>query len=494
MTVLPTPCLVVLVGPSGSGKSTWAAKHVPADQVLSSDRLRALVGEGEHDQRASTDAFVLLEMALDRRLARGLTTVVDTLGFNADDRARWRAKANAAGLTTVCVVFETPAALCRQQNRLRPKAVPVAVLDQQLKAFAALRGGLDVEGFDFVVSAKTETRLVPRSMASTAPLAVQQSVEPIGMKFGLQLPAFTWAGGPAEIAVRLRNIARTAEDVGFDSLWVMDHFRQIPLMGPKWADMLESYTTLGFLAAHTSRVRLGAMVTGITYRNIAHLGKIIATLDVLSGGRAMCGLGAAWFADEHQAYGWPFPSAKARLDLLEDALQLLPMLWGPGTPAFHGKTVDVPEALCYPRPLQARIPILVGGSGEKRTLRLVARYADACNLFGDLDTVRRKLDVLGRHCDEVGRARNQIEVTHLSTTMVGTDGADVSRRIAAVRPSRMSAEKYARQNNAGTVEDQIGRFRGLADVGVQSAIISLPDVAEAGALERFAPIIAAFHR
>ena len=174
----------------------------------------------------------------------------------------------------------------------------------------------------------------------------------------------------------------------------MDHFRQIPTMGRPWEDMLESWTTLGYLAGVTDTIRLGTLVTGITYRNIAHLGKIVATLDVLSGGRAMCGLGAAWYREEHLAYGWPFPSARERYALLEDALRLLPLLWGPGTPSFTGRAIQVPEAMCYPRPLQERIPLLVGGSGERTTLRLAARYADACNLFGEAPTIARKVEVL----------------------------------------------------------------------------------------------------
>src|SRR5262249_22985142 len=205
--------------------------------------------------------------------------------------------------------------------------------------------------------------------------------------------------------------------------YVMDHFRQIPQVGRAWDDFLESYTTLAYLAACTERVRLGALVTGITYRNVAHLGKIVASLDVLSGGRAVCGLGLAWFQAEHVAYGWPFPSASQRYELLEDALQLLPLLWGPGSPSFDGRVLHVPEALCYPRPLQAHVPVVVGGGGERRTLRLAARYADAANVLGDLATVRRKAAVLREHCATEGR---QVELSHLSTALVGADDRHVA--------------------------------------------------------------------
>jgi alkanesulfonate monooxygenase SsuD/methylene tetrahydromethanopterin reductase-like flavin-dependent oxidoreductase (luciferase family) len=177
--------------------------------------------------------------------------------------------------------------------------------------------------------------------------------------FGLHIGSYAFDGGTAATADRLRAIAAVAEECGFDAIYVMDHFRQIPQIGRAWEDFLESYTTLAFLAASTTRVRLGALVTGVTYRNVAHLGKILSTLDVLSRGRAICGLGLAWFADEHRAYGWDFPSVPERYAILSDALQLLPLLWGKGSPSFAGRALTVPETLCYPRPLQERIPIIV---------------------------------------------------------------------------------------------------------------------------------------
>jgi alkanesulfonate monooxygenase SsuD/methylene tetrahydromethanopterin reductase-like flavin-dependent oxidoreductase (luciferase family) len=223
--------------------------------------------------------------------------------------------------------------------------------------------------------------------------------------------------------------------------------------------MFESYTTLGFLAGVTSKMRLGTLVTGITYRNLAHLGKIVATLDVLSNGRAFCGLGAAWFAREHQLYGWEFPPVRHRYELLEDALQLLPLMWGPGSPPFEGRTTTVPEAICYPRPVQERIPIMIGGSGERQTLKLVAQYADACNLFGDASAVRHKVGVLRSHCEAVDRDPMEITVTQLSSP------------------------------GGAPLDDEVGRYRELAEVGVQQAIVSLDTVE---AIERFAPVVAAF--
>jgi F420-dependent oxidoreductase-like protein len=272
----------------------------------------------------------------------------------------------------------------------------------------------------------------------------------------------------------------------------MDHFLQIPQAGREWDPMLDSYTTLGYLAAATERVRLGTMVTGITYRNIAHLGKIIATLDVLSGGRAVAGLGAAWHEREHNVYGWDFPPLRERFALLEDALELLPLLWGPGSPPFKGRCVEIPEAICYPRPIQEHVPILIGGSGERRTLRLVAQYADACNLFGDAGNVRRKLEVLHRHCADLDRDPTEITVTQLSTALVGRDPDQVNETVERIRPKSVPAEAFAARVNAGTVDDHIGRFRQLAEAGVQTAIVNMPDLDDTAPLERFADVIASF--
>ena len=170
----------------------------------------------------------------------------------------------------------------------------------------------------------------------------------------------------------------------------MDHFRQIPMFGPAWSDMPESFTTLAFLAGVTERVRLGPLVAGIGHRRVTHLAQIVATLDVLSAGRAACGLGVGWFDAEQRALGWSVPPRAERYALLEDALELLPIMWGKGTPRYEGRVLRVPETMCYPRPLQERVPILVGGNGERRTLRLAALHADACNIIGERDVVARQ--------------------------------------------------------------------------------------------------------
>jgi F420-dependent oxidoreductase-like protein len=486
---LPSPCVVVLAGPGASGKSTWAAEHFPADSVVSSDRLRAVVGAGEDDITASTDAFALLEQIVAARLSRGLTTVIDTLGLDAGRRRAWLELARRHGLACVAVAFDTPAAECRARNRNRDKRIPADVLTAQLKTWRAVRDQLPAEGFDDVLSPQP-IRVVPAPFVASAAAVRRQEDRPAGLRFGLHLSAFAFDGGTPETAARLREIAAAAEDAGFDAIYVMDHFRQIPQVGRAWDNFLESYTTLAYLAACTERVRLGALVTGITYRNVAHLGKIIATLDVLSGGRAVCGLGLAWFKAEHVAYGWDFPPTATRYALLADALRLLPLLWGPGGPAFEGTVLSVPEASCYPRPLREHVPILVGGGGERRTLRLAAQHADAANVMGDLDTVRRKAAVLRDHCAAAGR--DPIELTHLSTALVGTSDREVAALVDRLRPRRQDPARYAATVHAGTVDDHIGRFRELAEAGVGEVMLRLPDLTDAAPLARMAKVIAAF--
>jgi F420-dependent oxidoreductase-like protein len=488
---LPAPCLVVLVGPGASGKSTWAAAHFPPDAVVSSDRLRAVVGAGEDDVTASADAFALLEDVVRLRVGRRLTTVVDTLGLDADRRTAWLALARQHGLPCVAVAFDTPAAECRARNRARSKRIPADVLAGQLRAWPAVRDRLPAEGYDEVL-APVPVRVVAAPFAGAAAAVRRQHEDPAGLRFALHLGEFVAPGGAPATREWLRSTAVSAEAAGFDAIYVMDHFRQIPQVGRPFDDMLESWTTLAFLAACTERVRLGTLVSGITYRNVGHLGKIVATLDVLSGGRAVCGVGLAWFAEEHRAYGWDFPSTADRYALLEDALQVLPVLWGSGSPPFRGLVLDLPDTLCYPRPLQEHVPLVVGGGGERRTLKLAARYADAANVMGGLDVVRRKAAVLRQHCLDAGRDPASVTLSHLSTVLVGRDDAQVAEQVESRRPRRRSAESYAATVNAGTVADQVGRLRELAEAGVGEVAMRLPNIAGGASLEVFGEVIAAF--
>jgi F420-dependent oxidoreductase-like protein len=470
---LPDPCLVVLVGATSSGKSHWAQEWFHADEIVSSDRLRAVVGAGERDQRASSDAFEVLDLIVAKRLRRRLTTVIDSTGLEAERRDAWRSLAERNRVPAYAIVFDPPAAVVRERNRASAAPVPSKVLTAQLRKADGIADVLGDEGFAAVHRAGP-VALVPPAFVTALDAATRQKEDPMKLDFGLQVPRFDWPGHPATTAATLAEVARAAEEAGFTSLWLMDHFVQIPQVGREWEDMLESHTALAYLAGVTERIRLGTLVTGITYRNIAHLAKIVATLDVLSGGRARCGIGAGWFEREHRLYGWEFPPLGERFKLLEDALELLPLMWGPGAPRFEGRTLTVSQATCYPRPLQERIPILVGGSGERRTLRLVARHADACNLFGDPETVRHKLAVLGEHCAAEGREPATIEVTHLARA-----------RVVASGESRNGPD-------AATVEEHVGRYRELAESGVQTAIVGLSDPEGAASVRRFGDVIDSF--
>ena len=252
------------------------------------------------------------------------------------------------------------------------------------------------------------------------------------MKLGLQIPYFTWPGGPPDVARKLGEIVRSAEAAGYDSIWVMDHHFQIPMVGPAEMDMLEAYTTLGFIAGQTSRVGLGTMITGVTYRHPGILIKEVTTLDVLSGGRAWLGVGAAWFEREHLGLGVPFPPLKERFERLEEALQIANQMWSDDNNGpYEGKhyrlaeTINVPQALQKPRPR-----IMIGGGGEKKTLRLVAKYADACNIPGmDPGAVQHKLDILRQHCEREGRNYDDIEKTVITVMNVGRDGSQAGELV-----------------------------------------------------------------
>ena len=253
------------------------------------------------------------------------------------------------------------------------------------------------------------------------------------MKLGLHIPDYTWPGGPASLGHDLARVGRAAEEAGFDRVSVMDHFFQIGHLGPPEHEMLEAYTTLGYLATHTSRVKLLTLVTGVVYRQPGLLAKIITTLDVLSGRRAMLGIGAAWNEEEARGLGLFFPPIAERFEHLEDALRICLQMWsaedGPftGTHARLERTLNSPAAISRPHP-----PILIGGSGERKTLRLVARYAQACNLFPgpDLD---HKLDVLRQHCEAEGRDYDEIEKTVLFNFDVGERGEKVGEIVEQLR-------------------------------------------------------------
>ena len=491
---LPDSCLVVLVGASGAGKSTWAETNFAGNQVVSSDRLRAVAGVGEDDQAAGNDAFALLDQIVEMRLRRRLLTVVDSTGLDDDRRAGYRQAALRHDVPCHAVVFPVATALARQRNAAAANPLPAKVLDGQLRRIRQVVPGLDAEGFAAVHTVENaeveDAAVVAPSLLDAGIAAARQRSRPIGLRFGLQLSSF--GGGPPAIAAGVEGIAGAAESAGFSSLWVMDHFRQIPQVGREWDDMLEATSTLAFLAAVTERATLGTLVASVVNRHPALLGKAFATLDVLSGGRAVCGLGIGWFEKEALAYGYPFPPLAERYAMLEDAVEVLRAMWGPGSPRVSGRTIDVPEAMGYPRPIQERLPILIGGSGERTTLRLVARHADQCNLRGEPPVVASKLDALGRHCTAIGRHGDEIEVTHLSVAFTAPDRTALTERLGAARRRSESVEQAAARLGAGVPDDLIGRFRALADAGVQHVIIPVAAITEPDDVAAFAEVIAAF--
>jgi len=254
------------------------------------------------------------------------------------------------------------------------------------------------------------------------------------MKLGLHVSDFTYPGGPPRLGADLATIAQSAEAAGFDRLSVMDHFFQIRTIGPPEREMLEAYTTLGYLAGKTSRIRLLTVVTGVLYRQPGLLAKAVTTLDVISGGRAMLGIGAGWNEQEARGLGFPFPPMAERFEMLEEALQIVLQMWSDDDGPYRGEHYDLERTLNSPQPLQRpHPPILIGGSGERKTLRLVAQYADACNLFSTPD-MAHKLDVLRAHCEALGRDYDAIEKTVITTFDAGEHGERTADLVEQLRP------------------------------------------------------------
>jgi F420-dependent oxidoreductase-like protein len=284
-------------------------------------------------------------------------------------------------------------------------------------------------------------------------------LEEIVMRLGLQVPNFTWQQEQGLLGDTFGLIAERAERAGLYSLWVMDHFFQIGVVGPPENEMLEGWTALAFAAGRTNRIKLGTMVTGVTYRHPGILVKTATTLDVLSHGRAYFGVGAAWNEQEHKGLGVPFPPLAERFERLEETLQIALQMWQGNEQPYTGKHYTLERPLNSPRPVQTpHPPILIGGGGERKTLRLVAQYGDGCNLFARLgnDELRRKLDILRDHCASLGRDYNEIEKTTLNVMPITRDG----------------------RNNTLSPSAAIDIFASQAELGIDQAIFSMPNVSE----------------
>jgi F420-dependent oxidoreductase-like protein len=299
----------------------------------------------------------------------------------------------------------------------------------------------------------------------------------VPVRLGLQIPSFDFPGVPPErLFDQLAEIASTAETCGFDSLFVMDHLHQIPGIGPPTNRMLEGNTILAALAARTRSAQLGLLVGGVTYRNPALLAKITTTLDVISGGRAILGIGAAWYEEEHKAYGFAFPPLAERFERLREALEIARAMFTDESATFAGEHYCVEGVLNNPRPLRGDIPILVGGSGERKTLRLVAQYADGCNIMGDPARARHLLGVLREHCDAVGRDPDEITKTRLGTLAIARTHEEAERRLAAWPDRANLPEERLRMVLTLGDPDEVGeQVRELVDAGVEGLIFHLPN-------------------
>ena len=312
------------------------------------------------------------------------------------------------------------------------------------------------------------------------------------MQFGLQHPNFNFdynsqGNDISYITHSLKNLVSKAENSGFDSFWVMDHFHQIQFVGKPEDPMLEGWTVLSMLAGITTKIKLGTLVTGIIYRYPSVLAKIASTLDVLSKGRLFMGLGAAWNEQESLAYGINFPSNQERLLRLEETIQIIRKMWTEEPCAsFNGKYFQIINAYCNPKPIQKPSPpILVGGSGERKTLKIVAKYADACNLFGSTESIKKKLDILKEHCKSVGRDFDSILKTKLGTIVLD-DNREAAKDRIEENFRGVPEEQIKEFVIYGTPEDILKQIEALQQVGIQYLIVNLEPSRELEALDTFA--------
>ncbi len=485
-TAVPDPAVVVLIGPSGSGKSAWAAANYLPREIVSSDQLRAVVGSGEHDLDASADAFALLDQIVSARAGRRLTTVIDTLGLDPARRQHYLARGQ-----------ESWAACRRGALRHRRGAVPAA---QSGPAAAGARGRarraagpprdvadqLGAEGFDAIVrpaAAAVEPAHSPGSRAA----ATEQQHRPAQLEFILQISRFSWADDPA---AWLTSVALAAAETGLHGIALMDHLIQIPQVGRPFEPIPEPWVTLGFLAALDTRLRLGTLVSPVTFRPPGIVAKTAATLDVLSGGRAFCGIGAGWWDREHAAFGLPFPPPADAPEFAgsrdRDAARSL----AAGHQAVSRRTREpagdhLLSAPGVPDP---------GDRGRQRRPDAAARRPPG-----------RRLQPAGR-CRGAGRAaagtqtrtassragtRREVAITVLDVPVLGRDREHAAALVGALR-GRTSAAVFARRHHAGVAADHIGRYRQLADRGVSTVFIALPDLTGPDDLSRLAPVVSAF--
>ena len=407
-----------------------------------------------------------------------MTVVVDTLGLDRARRVAYLAVARSAGLPAVAVVLDTPAPVCRARNTQRDRPVPAAVLTTQLRRMRTVADELETEGWDLVhVVADTATPEPQRAPE----VAAAPRGRPLEGVF-LQVSAFPWGGDPS---AWLRDIALRAAEVGFAGLSLMDHLVQIPQVARAWDPIPEPWVTLGHLAALDTELRLGTLVSPVTLHHAGVLAKQAATLDVLSGGRAFCGVGAGWFEREHLGYGVPFPPPRERLDSLATTIETMRALWAPGTKSFAGERVSLPETTFYPRPV-GDLPILVGGSGA-RTLRIAGALGDAANVTSDEALLPARIATVRSAAERAGRDPDDVAVTVLDVAVVGRSRDDTARRVERLR-GRTPAASYAARHHAGEPAAHAERYARLREMGVSAMFLAIPDLESGGDLDRCAPL------
>lgn len=303
------------------------------------------------------------------------------------------------------------------------------------------------------------------------------------MKFGLQHPNFTYDGQGTQLVDSLKTLVTEAENLGFDSFWTMDHFHQIPYVGEVNEPILEGWTTQAVVAGLTSKIKVGTLVTGIVYRHPSLLAKIGATLDVLSKGRLFMGIGAAWNVGESVAYGIPFPKVKERMQRLEEAVQIIRKLWTEDRTSFDGRYYRLKDAYCIPKPIQKPCPpIMIGGAGERLTLKIVAKYADACNLFGTVETVKNKLKILRDHCEAVGRDYDSILKTRLGEVLIDKDKQRLQARVREALKG-IPEERWKEFATYGTPEELYKQVELFRDTGINYFIVNFEPERELEDLE-----------
>jgi alkanesulfonate monooxygenase SsuD/methylene tetrahydromethanopterin reductase-like flavin-dependent oxidoreductase (luciferase family) len=409
--------------------------------------------------------------------------VVDTLGLDPVRRRGYRDLARRSGLPAVAVHFPAPPRLARHRNAARDRPVPAPVLTAQLRRAAEAAAELAGEGWDEVVVVPADAPEAPAAPAAGVPARSRAAAgarlpspfavpppfavpSPGRPAFVLQVSRFPWGTDPAGW---LREVATAAAAAGFAGLALMDHLIQIPQVDRAWSPIPEPWVALGLLAGLDTGLHLGTLVSPVTFRPPGLLAKTAATLDVLTDGRAFLGLGAGWWAREHAAFGLPFPPARDRLAALEAAVETVRALVAPGTKAYAGERVRLPETTCYPRPV-GPLPIIVGGGGD-RTLSIAARLADAGNVRADPDTLPARIKRLREHCAAAGRDPDEVAVTVLDLPLVGRDRDEVWRRVEAGR-GRTPAAAFARAHAAGRPEEHRARYAELAAAGVRTVFVS----------------------